>query len=147
MNLFDIIGIGIMIIFVIYGGAIGFINLVFSFIGIIIGSLIGVSIAKFLHLPPFITGIIFIIIVIMTGGIAHLAGSFLGKITRIIPGQRLTGMLLGLLIGVYTAGLVLHIISFFYNKQEFITNIENSILAKHIFYLFKEMISFIFKKY
>gem|GEM_PF-5865339 len=97
MNNFDLIVIGVILIFVIYFGVIGLIHGLISLAGVFLASLVGVIVTNALSLPGFVEGIIFLIILVLGSGIAHQIGRILGKVGKILPGNHLAGALLGVL--------------------------------------------------
>ncbi len=144
MNILDIICLVVVFIFLLYGWGLGLIACFVSLAGVIIGSFLGVLLIKAVFLPIVIEVILFFIVLVIISGIGHIIGKFLGKIGKFIPGNRLAGALLGLLIGIYAGGLVIFLLSLFNKKNmEFNELIKTSVLAQHLLGLFKKLIPFV----
>ncbi|MEN3044484.1 MAG: CvpA family protein [Candidatus Hydrothermales bacterium] len=142
MNVLDIISLVILAVFFVIGFGLGFIHAVMSLIGIIIGFFLGLLVIKTLPFPLFVEVILFLIIVIIVGGLGNLLGKFVRRVGKFIPGNRIAGGLLGILVGAYISGFVVFIFSLLNkNNPEFQLLLENSLIAKHLFLLFKQIIS------
>ncbi len=130
MNIIDIGIICVVAIFLLYGGVSGFLKISIVFAGFIIGGILGYYVPQVMGISFPLNFILGILIFIALWVISGITGRFVGKLGKIIPFNRVFGLIVGLIAGSL---LSLFVLVFLYKHNlEIQTLIDESLIGSQI---------------